>query len=186
MMKMLKSTVLLKCHFVLTFKSDICAWASGTFLGSSIPQTDEVHRSGFPRRYSRCHLYVHIFVRFLFILNMFLGDSYDHFCFAYGFTSSTNHALSASGSILTPISWPQRYSQRSWRGLWSSAIYEFWYPQERTISVRDFFKNSLWNKGVFILIKFTLWILACSAWELPQRLMSLTVLINLCWRWRRW
>ena len=88
-----------------------------------------------------------------FLFFVFLGTSYDRFLFAYGFTSSTNHALSASGSILTPISWPQRYSQRSWGGLWSSAIYDFWYSQERTISVRNFVLFFLKQVIFFILIK---------------------------------
>ena len=88
---------------------------------------------------SKAHTYLFIW--------QFFCTSYDHFLFAYGFTSSTNHALSASGSILTPISWLQRYSQRSWRGLWSSSIYDFWYSQERTISVRNSVPFSPWNKG---------------------------------------
>ena len=70
----------------------------------------------------------HIFLSVFFFESTYLkkiGTSYDYFLVAYGFTSSANHALSASGSIFAPISWPQRYSQRSRRGLWSSAIYDF-------------------------------------------------------------
>ena len=84
---------------------------------------------------------------FIYLFDNFFCTSYDHFLFAYGFTSSTNHALSASGSILASISWLQRYSQGIWRGLWSSAIYDIWYSQERTISVRNFVSFSPWNKG---------------------------------------